>query len=117
MADALAAHQIRLPLALNDSHNEIGVVRDADGMEVFTVNTEGTWPDHQVLAVAALLIARLNAQAPRSAVAATESALTALDAISTILAPIAESSAETMTVFQIAEDARAELHEAAKGQV
>ncbi|WP_246102514.1 hypothetical protein [Methylobacterium terricola] len=112
-AGPFARHGIRLPLALSEAPDEAGVVRDADGREVFTVNTEGTWPDPTAHAVAALLLGRANVAAPRAPAEATEFLASALDGVRTLLAPIAEECDAALAALQIADDALADLRDRA----
>jgi hypothetical protein len=114
-ADLFARHCIRLPLVLSEDPDEVGIVRDADGYEVFTVNTEGTWPDETAHAVAAILLGRANGSAPRAPAELAEVLVSALDSIRAILAPVAEDSEAALAALQVAEDALADLHPPAAG--
>ncbi len=89
------------------------MVREADGHEVFTVNTEGTWPDATAHAVAALLLGRANAAAPRAPAEAAELLASALDGVRTLLTPIAEGCDPAFAALQIADDALADLRDQA----
>ncbi|WP_407528397.1 hypothetical protein [Methylobacterium oryzisoli] len=108
-AALFARHCIRLPLVLSGDPDEVGVVRDADGSEVFTVNTEGTWPDENAQAVAAILLGRANVAAPRVSAELAEIFASALESIRAILAPVAEESSAALAALQVAEDALAEI--------
>lgn len=112
-ADPFARHGIRLPLALSENPDEAGVVRDADGREVFTVNTEGAWPDLTAQAVAALLLGRVNAAAPLAPAEAAELLACALDSVRTLLAPIAEKCDAALAALQTADDALADMRDCA----
>ncbi|WP_018261318.1 hypothetical protein [Methylobacterium sp. WSM2598] len=105
----LAGLRVRLPLAPSENPDEVGVVRCADGHEVFTVNTAGSWPNATAHAVAAFLVARINADAPRTPAESAEVLRSALGSIRAILNSVAEESEAAMAAFQVAEDALAEV--------
>jgi hypothetical protein len=50
--------EVRLPLRLSDE--DLGVILDADGRDVITVDTNGERPDDQVIAIADLIVRAIN---------------------------------------------------------
>ena len=54
----LATHGVKLPLHL--SHEDIGVVTDDEGREVFTVDVNNQRPDQEVISIAALIVVAVN---------------------------------------------------------
>lgn len=58
---ALSANDVRLPLRL--SEEDAGVVLDADGRDVLTVDVNGERPDDQATSIARLLVVLVNAAA------------------------------------------------------
>lgn len=61
LPNAFGDQNIRLPLAVSNDH--VGVVIDADGNEVFTVDTNGERPDEEAASIAVLLVDVVNATA------------------------------------------------------
>ncbi|WP_377299769.1 hypothetical protein [Rhizobium sp. SGZ-381] len=52
---------VTLPLRLSDE--DIGVVLDADGRDVLTVDSNGERPDEQASAIALMIVSAVNAAA------------------------------------------------------
>lgn len=55
---AFSANDVRLPLS--PSAVDIGVILDADGNEVFTVDVNGERPDEETSSIAELLVDLVN---------------------------------------------------------
>lgn len=55
----LSEHNVRLPVRLDAEH--VGVVEDADGRDVVTVDVNGERPDGEAVAIATAVVLALNA--------------------------------------------------------
>jgi hypothetical protein len=55
---AFADQKVKLPLHMSDQ--DIGVILDDDGVDVITIDTNGTRPDDQVTIIASLVVAAIN---------------------------------------------------------
>jgi len=66
---ALLAHNVELPLL--PSSEELGVLRDARGREVMTIDVNGERPDEEVFAVVAYLCMAINQVGGFKAISAT----------------------------------------------